>query len=39
LLAQAGFQPPQLADYMRILPELVLSIFGMFSDGRRPAAR
>jgi len=28
LLAQA-FQPPQLADYMRILPELVLSIFGM----------
>jgi len=28
LLAQA-FQTPQLADYMRILPELVLSIFGM----------
>jgi NADH-quinone oxidoreductase subunit N len=30
LLAQMQlFQPPQLADYMRILPELVLSIFGM----------
>ena len=30
LLAQAQtFQPPQYADYMRILPELVLSIFGM----------
>ena len=30
LLAQVQtFQPPQLADYMRILPELVLSIFGM----------
>ncbi len=30
LLAQAQtFQPPQLADYMRILPELVLSLFGM----------
>jgi len=30
LLAQAQvFQPPPLADYMRILPELVLSIFGM----------
>ena len=29
-LAQAQtFQPPQLADYMRILPELVLSLFGM----------
>ena len=30
LLAQAqAFQPPQLADYIRILPELVLSLFGM----------
>ena len=30
LLAQAQtFQPPQFADYMRILPELVLSLFGM----------
>jgi NADH-quinone oxidoreductase subunit N len=30
LLAQAqAFPPPQYADYMRILPELVLSIFGM----------
>lgn len=30
LLTQAQtFQPPQLADYIRILPELVLSIFGM----------
>jgi NADH-quinone oxidoreductase subunit N len=30
LLAQAQtFQPPQTADYMRILPELVLSVFGM----------
>src|SRR5450631_4300066 len=30
LLAQAQtFQAPQLADYMRILPELVLSLFGM----------
>ncbi len=30
LLAQAqAFQPPQLADYMSILPELILSIFGM----------
>jgi NADH-quinone oxidoreductase subunit N len=30
LLAQVqAFQPPPLADYMRILPELVLSIFGM----------
>ncbi len=30
MLAQAqAFQPPQLADYIRILPELVLSIFGM----------
>jgi hypothetical protein len=28
LLAQA-FQLPQTADYMRILPELVLTIFGM----------
>ena len=27
--ACAAFQPPPLADYMRILPELVLSIFGM----------
>jgi NADH-quinone oxidoreductase subunit N len=24
-----AFQPPQLGDYMRILPELVLSVFGM----------
>jgi NADH-quinone oxidoreductase subunit N len=31
MLAQAqSFQSPPLADYMRILPELVLSIFGMF---------
>jgi NADH-quinone oxidoreductase subunit N len=30
LLAQTqSFQTPQLADYIRILPELVLSIFGM----------
>src|ERR1700722_7533263 len=30
LLAQVlAFQPPQAADYMRILPELVLLIFGM----------
>jgi NADH-quinone oxidoreductase subunit N len=30
LLAQAqAFQPPPIADYMRILPELVLSVFGM----------
>jgi len=32
LLAQAqaqGFQTPPLADYIRILPEIVLSIFGM----------
>ena len=30
LLAQAqAFQPPLLADYMSILPELILSIFGM----------
>jgi NADH-quinone oxidoreductase subunit N len=29
LLAQVTFQTPPLADYMRILPELVLSIFGM----------
>ena len=30
LLAQVQiFQAPQLADYMRILPELVLSLFGM----------
>ncbi len=30
LLAQVqAFQPPQFADYMRILPELVLSLFGM----------
>jgi NADH-quinone oxidoreductase subunit N len=30
LLAQMQiFQPPQFADYVRILPELVLSLFGM----------
>src|ERR1700723_1328517 len=29
LLAQAQTSLPQLADYMRILPELVLSIFGI----------
>src|SRR6202041_3982357 len=29
LLAQAQTSLPQLADYIRILPELVLSIFGM----------
>jgi NADH-quinone oxidoreductase subunit N len=29
LLAQASFQSPPLADYIRILPELVLSVFGM----------
>jgi NADH-quinone oxidoreductase subunit N len=30
LMAQVqAFQPPQFADYMRILPELVLSVFGM----------
>src|SRR5208283_1660467 len=30
LLAQAqNFQTPPFADYMRILPELVLSVFGM----------
>src|ERR1035441_1071386 len=29
LLAQAQTSLPQSADYMRILPELVLSIFGM----------
>src|ERR1039457_7079959 len=30
LLAQAqAFQPPPLADYIRVLPELILTIFGM----------
>jgi NADH-quinone oxidoreductase subunit N len=29
LLAQGAFTPPPLEDYLRILPELVLSIFGM----------
>src|SRR6202142_564059 len=30
LLAQAqAFQPPPLADYIRVLPELILTVFGM----------
>jgi NADH-quinone oxidoreductase subunit N len=29
LLAQANFQTPPVADYMRILPEIVLTVFGM----------
>ncbi|MFY9702620.1 MAG: hypothetical protein WAK02_10735, partial [Terriglobales bacterium] len=29
LLAQAQASLPQTADYLRILPEIVLSIFGM----------
>src|SRR6202453_3161138 len=29
LLAQANFHTPPVADYMRILPEIVLTVFGM----------